>query len=210
MSFRQNIAQLSEILREKLAKPLPAFEAQQIMEPSFRNDYKFEEELMRESGVLLLLYPKKGIPHLVLMKRSAKLRTHSGQISLPGGKKDETDTSFYQTAVRETFEELGVKETDIEFLGELTPLIIPITNFVVYPFVAFSEKELIFQPNPAEVENVLEVPIAQLLDEKTVKEEVWEKKGKGYKRPYFDIENQKVWGATAMIISEFRQILLAD
>ncbi len=201
---------LVSLLKRKLTTTLPGAEAQELMAPSFRNDYEFDKHLLRESGVLLLLYPKNEIPHFVLMKRSPKLRTHSGQISLPGGKKEPTDPSFYDTAVRETNEELGVEKSEIEFLGELTPLFIPISNFMVYPYVAFAKKELVFQPNHKEVEAILEVPISRLLDERTITQESWEKKGKSYTRPFFAIEGQKVWGATAMIISEFRQLLISD
>ncbi len=201
---------LVSLLKRKLTTTLPGVEAQELMAPSFRNDYEFDKHLLRESGVLLLLYPKNKNPHFALMKRSSKLRTHSGQISLPGGKKEPTDTSFYDTAVRETHEELGVEKSEMEFLGKLTPLFIPISNFMVYPYVAFAKKELFFQPNHKEVEAILEVPVSKLLDESTITKESWEKKGKFYIRPFFNIEGQKVWGATAMIISEFRQLLIPD
>ncbi len=144
------------------------------------------------------------------MKRSTNLRTHSGQISLPGGKKDPTDTSLYHTAIRETFEEIGIKENQIELLGELTPLFIPISNFMVYPFVAFSKEELHFTPNPSEVELVIEIPITELLDENTITEDAWEEKGKLFRKPFFAISNQQIWGATAMILSEFRHLLLRN
>ncbi len=201
---------LVSLLKRKLTSVLPGAEAQELMAPSFRNDYEVDKHLLRESGVLLLLYPKNNLPHFVLIKRSSQLRTHKGQISFPGGKKDPTDSSLYHTAVRETYEEIGVSENEIELVGALTPLFIPISNFMVYPYVAYAKKELLFDLNFMEVEAIFEIPIRKLLDESIITKESWEKKGKSYIRPFFDIEGQKVWGATAMIISEFRQLLLFD
>lgn len=204
-----NLTEVVALLKEQLAVPLPGVNAQELMAPSFRNDYQTDKDLLRQSGVLLLLYAKDKIPHFVLMKRSSKLRTHSGQISLPGGRKDKADSSYYHTAIRETHEELGVDEEYITLLGELTPLYIPISNFMVNPFVAYSEQPLIFRANDAEVEEVLEIPVNKLLDESCITEESWEKRGKSYRRPFFAVSEHKVWGATAMILSEFRQLLLS-
>lgn len=209
----QKITSLEEIivlLRKQLAIPLPGTKAQELMAPSFRNDYESDRNLLRQSGVLLLLYAKESIPHFVLMKRSSKLRTHSGQVSLPGGRKDKADDSYYHTAIRETHEELGVDEEYIELLGKLTPLYIPISNFMVHPFVGYAQEDLHFVANAAEVEEVLEIPVNKLLDEKSITEDSWEKSGKSYRRPFFAVGEHKVWGATAMILSEFRQLLLGQ
>lgn len=203
-----NFKEIIKVLKEQLAIPLPGIKAQELMAPSFRNDYESDKNLLRQSGVLLLLYLKRDIPHFVLMKRSSKLRTHSGQISLPGGQKDKTDRCYYQTAIRETNEELGVTVEYIQALGKLTPLYIPISNFMVHPFVSYAERSLNFVANDAEVEQVLEIPISRLLDNECVTEESWEKRGKSYRRPFFAVGEHKVWGATAMILSEFRELLL--
>lgn len=197
-------------LKEKLANSLPGEEAQELMAPSFRNDYQRDKSLLSLSAVLLLLYSKEDIPHFVLMKRSSKLRTHSGQISFPGGQKDKLDDSFYHTALRETFEELGVEQKHIKLLGELTPLYIPISNFMVHPFVAYADSLIQFTPNSEEVEEVIEIPVSKLLDVESITKETWEERGKTYSRPFFDFFGHKVWGATAMILSEFRELLLSN
>ncbi len=180
-----------------------------IFNPSFRNDYQRDKNLLNQSAVLLLLYLKKDTPHFVLMKRSSKLRTHRGQISFPGGQKDKLDASYYHTALRETFEELGVDQKHIQLLGKLTPLYIPVSNFMVHPFIAYTDSLIQFTPNNEEVEEVIELPITKLLDSHSITKEVWEKKGKTFCRPFFDFYGYKVWGATAMILSEFRELLLS-
>lgn len=210
MQQELSLKTITALLKKQLAVSLPGAKAQELMAPSFRNDYKADKNLLRQSGVLLLLYQKKQTPYFVLMRRSSSLRTHSGQISLPGGSQDKTDTSYYHTAVRETYEELGIAEEDIILLGKLTPLHIPISNFMVHPFVAYADKSLQFVANDAEVDQVLEIPILKLLDEGCVTEDSWEKEGKSYRRPFFAVGEHKVWGATAMILSEFRQLLLGE
>ncbi len=205
-----NLEETIKILERELPHKLPGVKAQELMAPSFRNDYKTDKNSLRESGVLLLLYKKNDTPHIVLMKRSETLRTHSGQISLPGGKKDLKDGSFYETATRETFEELGIKKEHINYLGALTPLFIPISNFMVYPFVGYSKEILTFLPNPKEVEKVIEIPLAVLLDKEIITQKIWEENGKTFRKPFFAIFEEKVWGATAMILSEFRTLLLRD
>lgn len=196
------------MLKERLSSSLPGAKAQELMAPSFRNDYQRDKSLLSLSAVLLLLYSKEDTPYFVLMKRSSKLRTHRGQISFPGGQKDKLDDSFYHTALRETFEELGVEQKHIKLLGELTPLYIPISNFMVHPFVAYADSLIQFMPNNQEVEEVIELPVTKLLDSQCIKKEVWEKNGKTYCRPFFAFNGHKVWGATAMILSEFRELLL--
>ncbi len=208
MTKFNNLNAIVAALEERFTHSLPGVKTQELMAPSFRNDYKADKNRKRQSGVLLLLYPKNKTPHLALIKRSSKLRTHSGQIGFPGGQKDPTDTSYYDTATRETYEELGVHKDQITFLGKLTPLFIPISNFMVHPFVAYSTEELTFTLNPFEVEELLEIPLSEILNKNTITEESWLKNDKKYYRPFFDLKNHKVWGATAMILNEFRHLLL--
>lgn len=157
----------------------------------------------RQAGVLLLLYPDAaGDLTFVLMQRPEYPGVHSGQISLPGGKR-EGDESFAQTALRETCEELGVCE-GIDLLGPLEMLYIPPSDFEVYPVVGYSAERPGWSPDPTEVAAVIETPLATLLDDSIKgQEEVF--------RPdvnmtltifYYLIQGHKVWGATAAILSE--------
>lgn len=202
--YNEFIAQM----RERFQYPIPGSKAQETMAPSYRYDFPSDPKFERQSGVLILLYPKNDTVYFVLMERGSWLRMHSGQISLPGGKMEETDASYYETALRETNEELGVSIKDIHYLGALTPLFIPVSNFMVHPFVAFAKTPLEFVANTSEVAKIIEISLEDLLRDNCRKEECWEEKGKSYLRPYYDISGTDIWGATAMILSELREFVL--
>lgn len=194
-------------LKEQLKAPLPGGVVQEKMAPSYRNDYLKKGLEPLQSSVLLLFYQEETQVYLTLIKRSAKLRNHSGQISFPGGKCDVTDKTVVATALRETYEELGIEPSHVKVIGELTSLFIPISNFMVHPFVGYTDEIVVFQPNADEVAEVISMPIQELFNEKSVTKEVWEQNGKIYVRPYFAFKDYKIWGATAMIVSELRDVV---
>ncbi|MFA8436227.1 MAG: CoA pyrophosphatase [Marinifilaceae bacterium] len=196
-------------LHKELQEELPGASAQEIMAPSIRQ-YSLEKSdpsKALNSGVLLLLYPKAEKLHLCFIKRTSGNHNHSGQISLPGGKYEKTDTSLIETALRETQEELGISTNNLKILGQLTQLYIPVSNFFVLPVVAYSKKQPIFHPSPFEVEKVIETPIKELFRPENRSEFEIPKNGLTIHAPYFNAEGNKIWGATAMIISEFHEIL---
>lgn len=197
-------------MRERFQYPVPGNLAQELMAPSYRYDFPSDPKSERQSGVLVLFYPKDEKVYFVLMERGSWLRMHSGQISLPGGKMEKADASYYETALRETNEELGVKIEDIHYLGALTPLFIPVSNFMVHPFVAFAKTPLEFVANKSEVAKIIEVSLEDLLNDACRKEECWKEKGKLYVRPYYEISEVDVWGATAMILSELRSFITRE
>jgi len=162
----------------------------------------------RPGGVLLLLYPRDGTLHIALTRRADTLLNHKGQISFPGGAR-EGDEPLLQTALRETQEELGVDPATLEVLGELTPLYIGASNYLITPFVARAPARPEFRPDPTEVAEVLEVSLAVLMDAATLEEEVWDLRGTVAQVPFFRIGPHKIWGATAMILAEFMAILTA-
>jgi len=137
------------------------------------------------------------------MKRTTYPGAHSGQISFPGGKKDNIDNSILETALRETEEEVGIKTNNIEYLGNLTPINIPVTGFHVYPYIGYIKSTPIFNTDPKEVDFLIEAEINQFLSAKTWKSEYQEHGQQKGIVPFFDINNNKIWGATAMILSEF-------
>lgn len=156
----------------------------------------------REAAALLLLFPSAGELWLPLTVRSARLTTHRGEVSLPGGGADPGDGGPAQTALREAWEELGIRPANVEVLGTLTAFYIPPSNNTLTPVVGLSVGEPELRPDPNEVEAAFSVPLRALLDPAIVQEEVWERQGMRMRVPYFALEGYKVWGATALLLSE--------
>lgn len=156
----------------------------------------------REAAALLLLYPSAGELWLPLTVRSARLTTHKGEVSLPGGGADPGDGGPAQTALREAWEELGIHQANVEVLGILTPFYIPPSNNRLTPVVGLSVGEPELRPDPDEVEAAFSVTLRALMDPATIREEVWERRGARMRVPFFALEGYKVWGATALLLSE--------
>jgi len=197
-----NIYRLKELLKYP-----KGINAQLKMAPKLRRK-ELEEyhnhEIKSKSAVLILIFIENNDYKIILTKRSNKLRKHSGQISFPGGKYDDNDSNLQNTAFRESEEEIGLKNKDITVLGWLSPLIIPITNFEVHPLVAFSNETPKLEINKDEVEQIIIASINKLTDINNIKRTSFgnSSSGRFIEAPYFEIENHKIWGATAMIISE--------
>ena len=132
---------------------------------------------------------------------------HSGQISLPGGKYELTDSDLSVTALREAQEEIGVDSKKVRLIGRLSELYIPPSNYIVQPFVGVLETEPAFTPDPKEVERIIEIRLEDLLDEKNKrKKRILLRTGTSILAPCYIIDGNTIWGATAMILSEFREI----
>ena len=156
----------------------------------------------RAGAVLILLHPDAAGLRLPLTVRSELLPNHRGEVSLPGGATDPRDRSPAATALRECYEELGVDPETVTIWGELTPIYIPPSNFRITPVVGFCTAEPALQLNEAEVSAVLTVTLHELLDPQTVVVELWTRRGSEMQVPFFAIGGHKVWGATALILSE--------
>lgn len=189
-----------------LERPRPGLPAQLRLSPRPRAPGIAHEEEPRPGGVLLLLYPHRRHLHLVLTRRADTLSNHKGQISLPGGQRDPGETPEV-TALREVHEELGIAPDRVDVLGRLTPLYIPPSNYCIYPVVGYVAERPSFRPNPAEVADVIEVPVPALLNPDTVREEEWTLRDESVRVPYFAVAGHKVWGATAMVLAEFVELL---
>lgn len=164
----------------------------------------------RQAAVLLLLYPKSRALHFVLTRRTERLGVHSGQISLPGGQAEPRDETFIATALREAHEELGIALDQAKVLGELTKLYIPPSNFIVHPVVAYIAATPNFNPQADEVAEVIEIPLSALLDPQTHPAELFTVRGADgalLQVPAYRFNTHVVWGATAMVLSEFEEVL---
>ncbi len=205
-----DLKQFTKIIDTELNNGLPGFDAQKIMSPSIRDHAlkTSDPSIARDSSVLLLFYPKNGQLYLPFIKRTTGNTSHSGQISLPGGKYEESDENRTTTAIRETNEELGVECETIKILGSLTELYIPVSNFMVLPVLGYCEKRPDFNLNEFEVEEIIEMPVSLLLAAENISEYTIKKNNFNILAPYFDAKGHKVWGATAMILSELREMLL--
>lgn len=191
---------------------LPAFEAHIKMAPVERIDALkngiFDTKKSRKAAVMMLFYPKNGRAHLVLIVRSSYDGTHSSQIAFPGGKFEPEDEVFVNTALRETHEEIGILPASIEIIKPFTELYVPPSNFMVHPFFAISREEICFIPDPQEVANIIELPLSVFLsDEIIISTEMMTSYAGKITVPAFKIEEHIVWGATAMMLSELKEVL---
>lgn len=157
----------------------------------------------RKAAVLILFYPFNNDVCFILIKRTSDNGPHSGQISLPGGMAEPHDNSLKDTAAREASEELGVKKEDIVITSKLTELLIPVSHTEVSPFVGYIGYTPEFKPNPNEVKYLFPVNLEQISDPTVIYSEQKLIRNKNIKIPYYQLNGEKVWGATAMILSEF-------
>ena len=200
--------------RDKIqqALELPAFDAEAAQQEMIPRPRGIRPPGMtgqpRQGGVLVALYDRDGQTHLILTRRRDDLNDHAGQISFPGGRREDGET-LQMTAVREAEEEIGLSPAALTLLGQLTCLYIPPTDYEVHPFVAWHEGQPHFRRQVEEVAQILEVSLSYLLDAANRYEEPWEYEGTTIQVPFYLVESHKVWGATAMMLSEFLERLRA-
>ena len=195
-------------LAQHLVKELPGKPAQKIMLAKPRNpiNYSSNSECPNPAAVLILLFPIIQDIRFFLTKRTNVVQYHKGQISLPGGAREEGE-QLWGTALRETNEEIGVRAEHIQFIGELTPLFVPVTGFLIHPFVGWVDEEPETSPDPTEVESLFSASVLSLTDQNSCQCEERTIRGHVFDVPYFQLNREKVWGATSMILSEFKTVL---
>jgi len=169
----------------------------------------FKDGTARRAGVLVLFYPNERLEtHLILILRKTYKGVHSAQVGFPGGKQEPEDISMEDTALRETEEEVGVPKENIQVLRELTEIYIPPSKFFVQPFLGFTDKMPQFIPQEEEVEALIEVPLSHFMDDSALIEKTLTTSyAVDIKVPAYKLNGHVVWGATAMMLSEVREIL---
>ena len=191
---------------------LPAFDAHIKMAPLERleslKNIDLASKTPKTAAVMMLLYPKDGKTHLVLILRNSYKGVHSSQIAFPGGKYELEDENFAATALRETHEEVGIHPDKMEIIKPFTHLYIPPSNFMVHAFLGICKEEIVFEPDPTEVAGIIELPLSVFLsDTILVEAKLSTSYADNINVPAFKIEEHIVWGATAMILSELKEVL---
>ncbi|MEW5982837.1 MAG: CoA pyrophosphatase [Acidobacteriota bacterium] len=187
---------------------LPGVGAQQRMAPVPRHGWRpgLLPEDGRPAASLLLVYPLDGEPAILLTKRSAELPQHRGQVSMPGGAVDPGE-SLEQAALREALEEVGLAPDGIRVLGRLSPMHIPVSGFILHPVVAVLDRRPSVHVASGEVDRLIEVRVNELIDPARHRRTTRVRDGLEFDMPYFDVEGEEVWGATAMVLAEFSTML---
>lgn len=189
-------------------KPLPGVISQNKM--AARSNLKLPETFnksTKKSAVLILLYPDENSIKIPFILRPAYDGMHGGQVAFPGGRMELTDENLFRTALREAQEEVGIRIADVNLIGSLTELYIPISNYLVLPVVGWMNKKPDFYPDPIEVDSILEIKYSTLVNPAIVKEEILMVRGNEIQAPLFDVGEHKIWGATAMMIAEFLDLI---
>lgn len=165
----------------------------------------------RKAAVMMLIYPKNNKSHLALIVRNTYPGVHSAQIGFPGGKVELEDSTLTHTALRETHEEIGIHPDKIEVIKNFTTVFIPPSNFVVAPFLGISYSELEFIEQKEEVARIIEFPLLDFLNEKTIVKKIMNTSyGNNIEVPTFKINDHYVWGATAMMMNELKEVLISS
>ena len=200
-----------DLLKKIQNATLEGENAHQVYSPPYRPLFSYEEILAKNpkfAAVNILLYLKNNEWYFPLMVRSTSDRDrHSGQISLPGGKKEEYDINFEETAKRETSEEMGIDIYYNRIIREMSPIYIPPSNFYVKAFVSYTKKNPQFILQETEAVELIEFPVATLLNLSEHPEMMVLPSSRGVEVPVINFNNYSIWGATSMILSEFSHLL---
>ena len=204
MDFLHFIAQLKIVV----GNDIPGERSHRKMQVNYDKSFElpFSKNNSTPAAVLILLYLEDNEIYFFLTKRTDELENHKGQISLPGGMQ-EGNEKLIDTALRETQEEIGINKTSVSIIGKITPLFVPVTGFMIYPFIGYSLIKLDPKMDPVEVAAIFSVNISDLLNKENRTIEQRNIRGYDVQVPYFKLNDYKVWGATSMILSEFRDLI---
>ena len=207
MTFRDTIYEIFEAFNS----PLPGYEAHIEMAPYRKKvELNFEKNKPKIASTLLLLYPKDNDIYFCLIERTEYKGTHSKQISFPGGRNENGET-IKETALRECYEEIGVPTEEINIIGEMTQVYVPPSNYLIHPFVGYCDTKPTFIADPREVKTIIEIKMNELSKPDLVKNKKMNFGSKDQRFqadvPYLDLNDKIVWGATSVVLNEFRIML---
>lgn len=205
--------EFTDSLKIALSRGLPGIDVQWMMASSGKRTGDFPHAHApdaREAAVLILLFPHNGIVHTVFMQRPDYDGVHGGQISFPGGKREPADVDIVHTALREAWEETGINPAEINVIGTLTPLFIPVSNMVVTAVLGWTDFKPHFNFDTHEVVFLIEAGLEDLLEPSIVKVKTMEIRGESMEIKYFSLDGNVIWGATAMILNELLEIIRRD
>lgn len=208
MEFQEFLKYIPKIEKETL----PAIEAQLKMAPLERmtslKENLYDINALRKAAVMMLFYPKNSITHLALILRNKYPGIHSSQIAFPGGKVEPEDKNLEETALRETFEEIGIAPNQIKVIRPFTEIYIPPSNFLVHPFLGVSLADIFFNPSETEVAGMVELPLDIFLDDSNVVNVPMSTSyATDIEVPAFKFGEYIIWGATAMMMSELKEVI---
>ncbi len=200
--------QIDARLRSACGAPLPGADAHRLLAPQPRPGWRPGEvpDHATPAAALVLLYPVDDAPHVLLTVRAGRLGKHAGQVSFPGGLVDAGE-SIAQAALREAFEEVGLDPAAVRVVGALSPLYVTVSNFAIHPVAGIAETTPPLRPSAAEVARLLPAPLAALADPGNLRRGTRWRGDLPCDVPYFEVRNERVWGATAMVLAELLAML---
>lgn len=194
----------------RLKDPLPGNKAHLKMASNVRMEelkFNMDSSNAKLSSVLILLYLRDGKLHTLFIQRQTYDGVHSGQVSFPGGRIEDLDNSLIETALREAQEEVNIQPSEVKILGTLSELYIPPSNFLVLPVLGYTTNVQELIPEPNEVAQIIESELSFLVEPAKQNETVIQVRGHKIRAPYFDVNGHIVWGATAMILCELKEVI---
>lgn len=200
--------QIETRLRSACRAPLPGADAHRLLAPQPRPGWRpgVVPEHATPAAALVLLYPQDDAPHVLLTVRAGRLGKHASQVSFPGGLIDAGE-SVREAALREAFEEVGLDPAAVRMAGTLSPLYITVSNFAIHPVAGIADAPAPLRPSAAEVARLLPVPLDALADPANLRRGTRWRDGLHCDVPYFEVRNERVWGATAMVLAELLAML---
>ena len=200
--------QIEASIQGALTQPLPGASAHCLLAPRPRHGWdpgQIPPEA-KPSAALILLFPFSGEAYTLLTVRGDHLPQHAGQVSFPGGRLEPNET-VENAALRESHEEVGLDPRQVRLLGKLSPLYIPASGFALFPIIGIADSRPKFLSKTTEVKRILEIPISTLIESEDLHLGYRLYKNDSYRVPYFNVEDERVWGATAMILGELLTVI---